>query len=120
MVRFEPTFRLGVLHIETALVLHHASIWSRLAGIDLVVNAGSDGAHRAGSLHPWDLALDLDTEGDRPDDIEQLHGYLARILPFEFDVVLEVDHVHVEYDPHRKPLPLEPRFRQPATAAAEK
>jgi hypothetical protein len=113
MIRFEPNFRLGVLHMETALVLHHASLWSRLAGVDLVVNCGSNGAHNPGTLHPWDLALDLDTEGDRFADTEQLHGYLARILSPEYDVVLEKDHVHVEFDPHRKPAVMDPMFAQP-------
>ncbi len=113
MVRFSPTFRLGVLHLEIALVLHHASLWSRLAGVDLVVNCGSNGTHTPGTLHPWDLALDLDTDGDRAVDTAQLHGYLARILPRDYDVVLETDHVHVEFDPHRKPTPLTPAFAQP-------
>jgi hypothetical protein len=116
MLRFEPTFRIGVLHEEMARVLHHASVWARLARVDLVVNCGSNGTHNPGTLHPWDLALDLDTEGDKFHDTEQLHGYLARILPVEYDVVLEKDHVHVEYDPHRKPAVMDPMFAQPPTS----
>jgi hypothetical protein len=117
MMRFEPSFRLGVLHQEIAIVLHHASIWSRLANVDLVVNCGSNGKHNPGTLHPWDLALDLDTEGDRLADTQQLYGYLARVLGVAYDVILESDHVHVEYDPHRKPAPLTPTFAQPPQPA---
>lgn len=113
MLRFEPTFRIGVLHVEIAVILHHASIWSRLAKVDLVVNSGSDGTHGKGTLHPWDLAVDLDTEGDRPADTEQLYGYLARILPLDYDVILEKDHVHVEFDARRRPAFLIPSFAQP-------
>lgn len=110
MIRFEPHFRLHVLHMELAIVLHHASVWSNVARVDVVVNAGSNGQHSPGSLHAWNLALDLDTEGDRRADTEQLAGYLARILPAGYDVVPEPTHVHVEWDPHRRPPVMEPSF----------
>lgn len=110
MLRFEPNFRLPLLHMEIALVLHHASTWGAIQRVDLVVNHGGDGAHGDGSLHPWGLALDLDTEGDRFEHVEQLAGYLARILPGSYDVVLERTHVHVEFDPHRRPPQLAPAF----------
>ncbi len=64
-------------------------------------------------MHPWDLALDLDTEGDRFSDTEQLYGYLARILSLDYDVLLEKDHVHVEWDTRRRPALLVPMFAQP-------
>ena len=110
MIRFEPRFRLPVLHMEMALVLHHASTWSEIAKVGLVVNSGGDGTHNPGSLHPWGLALDLDVEGDTFAATEQLYGYLARILPGAYDVVLERTHVHVEFDPHRRPPRLDPAF----------
>lgn len=115
MMRFEPDFRLHVLHLELALVLHHASLWSLLTRIDVVVNHGADGTHKPGSLHGWNLALDLDTEGDRVSNTEHLAGYLARMLGPGYDVVLEPTHVHVEWDAHRRPPPLEANF--PAAAA---
>lgn len=113
MVRFESTFRIGVLHQEIALVLHHASIWSRLSQVDLVVDAGSNGPHKAGTLHPWDLALDLTTEGRHVSDLEQLFGYLARILPLDYEVALVPGHVCVAFDSHRRPALLVPMFAQP-------
>jgi len=118
MIRFEPNFRLRVLHHEMAIVLHHASIWSEVNRVGLVVNHGNEGVHKNGSLHPWDLALDLDTEGDRFSDTEQLYAYLARILPGAYDVLLERDHVHVEFDPHRRPPALEPAAATPAAPRA--
>ncbi|MGB2711036.1 MAG: hypothetical protein WBC33_05920 [Conexibacter sp.] len=110
MMRFEPNFRLHILQLEIAVVLHHASLWSLLRGVGLVVNHGSDGTHKAGSLHGWNLALDLDTEGDRRDETAHLAGYLARILGPGYDVVFEGTHCHVEWDPHRAPPVLEANF----------
>jgi len=117
MIRFDPAFRIGVLHQEIALVLHHASIWSRLARVDLVVDTGSNGPHTPGALHTWDLAIDLTTEGRHNSDIEQLFGYLARILPLDYEVVHERDCVCVALDARRRPSLLVPMFAQPPAKA---
>jgi len=108
MLRFEPNVRINYLGNDLSLVLHHASVWALLTGIGVVVNSMADGAHNPGSLHPWGLGIDLDTEGDRAADLRQLFGYLARVLPRDYDVVLERDHVHVERDHRRAPAPIEP------------
>ena len=108
MISFLPTFRLNILHLEIALVIHHASVWSNLARVDVEINYGADGTHSANTLHAWDLALDLDTVGDKASDTAQLAGYLARVLPAGYDVLNEGDHVHVEWDPKRQPPALSP------------
>lgn len=101
MLRFEPNVRVGFFHSELGRVLEAAAWWSARSRIDVVVNSISDGTHRANSLHYFDLAVDLDTEGDQVGDLRNLHAYLARILDRAYDVLLEGDHVHVEWDVHR-------------------
>ena len=108
MLRFEPNVRITYLDNDMSLVLHHASVWSLLTGIGVVINSMSDGVHNPGSLHPWGLGIDLDTEGDQPADLIQLAEYFKRVLPDGYDVIAEPDHVHVERDVHRPRGPVAP------------
>lgn len=68
-------------------------------GTTLVVTSGDDSTHGKGSLHPKGLALDFRTKTLPPTLRGQVRDEIARALP-GFDVVLEVDHLHVEYDPN--------------------
>lgn len=117
MIRWKADVFSHVFRLETALALHHASVWSEIAGVGVVVNALADSGHSGNSLHAWDLAVDIDTDGDRLSHLAQLHGYLARILPPGYDVVLENDHVHVEWDVKRKPAPTTPLYEHPTPPA---
>jgi hypothetical protein len=110
MIRFGAGVYCHLFRLEIALVLHHASHWAAISGVIVDVNSLADRQHSAGTLHTFDLAVDLDTAGDRREHLVRLHGYLARVLPPEYDVVLEADHVHVEWDARRKPPPMAPGF----------
>lgn len=104
MLRFMPGVSVNYFNRRIGDVLELASVWSALRHITVDVNALGDKEHGDNSLHPWGLALDLDTDGDKMEHLEQLNGFLARYLPGEYDVVLEKDHVHVEWDMDRKPV----------------
>ena len=80
-------------------VLEWCELWSAQTGIAVEINHGSDGQHKEGSLHPPGLALDLDTVGDRPDDLRDLFSYLTRRLSSSWDIIHETTHIHVEWDP---------------------
>ena len=66
---------------------------------ELVVTAGLDGAHSAGSLHYYGLALDLRTRYFSDVDKKVIAESLQDSLGDKFDVVLHSSHIHVEYDP---------------------
>jgi hypothetical protein len=117
MITFRAGIQFHIFRLEIALAIHHASIWSELAGVGVDVNSGADRAHGPNSLHAWDLAIDLDTARDKIEDLRQLHGYLSRNLPPQYDVVLERDHVHVEWDARRGPAPLTPTYQDPLAPA---
>lgn len=102
MLRFKPEVRFGYFDERAGLVLQYASVWSLGTKIDVEVNSANDSTHGATSLHPGDLAWDLDTAGDRPEDLPKLARYLANRLPAGYEVIVEGDHVHVEFDMHRK------------------
>ena len=102
MLRFKPEVRIGYFDERAGLVFQHASVWSLRTGVDVEINSANDSTHGAASLHPRDLAWDLDTAGDKPEDLPRLGRFLADRLPAGFEVVIEGDHVHVEFDMHRK------------------
>jgi len=65
---------------------------------DMIITACTDGTHMAGSKHYVGQAVDI-----RIGNLSDPVAVVSR-LKFEleelFDVVLERDHIHFEYDPH--------------------
>lgn len=108
MVRFKPEVRIAYFHPRLAEILEYASVWSLRAGIDVEVNSINDSQHGATTLHVYDLAVDLDTAGDKPADLSKLYAWMARYLPAGYDVLNEGDHVHVEIDAGRKAVTAPP------------
>ena len=117
MVRFEPNVRVVYWSEQISRIVHLASVWSLVTQIGVVINSADDGRHSKTTLHGLSLALDLDTEGDRPNHLPELHRYIARHLPAGYDVLLESDHVHVEFDTHRPTPAIPPAPRPPAQRA---
>lgn len=106
MLRFKPEVRVAFWSEPLSTIVREASLWSLRAGVEVEVNSIDDGAdiHIPTSRHGSSLAVDLDTVGDRRNDTRALAEFLWRVLPEEYDVVDELDHVHVEFDVHRPPL----------------
>lgn len=68
----------------------------RTQGSDLVITSLMEGEHMRGSLHYTGAAVDLRLPtASVPNVVE----HLATDLGADFDVVLEPDHIHVEYQP---------------------
>jgi len=85
----------------SAIVFAWADRFSRHVNLPVDINAIDNGTHSATTLHGQSRAWDLDTGGDRSADLHLLFDYLRGVLPPGFDVVLEPDHVHVEWQPKR-------------------
>jgi len=66
-------------------------------GTELVITSANDGKHKEGSLHYKGLALDLRTWTLNGREV-MVHAKLQRALGDQYDVVLEKDHIHVEWD----------------------
>ena len=70
------------------------------AGVDCVITSCKDGQHSENSLHYSGKALDFRTRDlDTPELRKEVTRSIAAALGPEFDVVDEVDHVHIEHDP---------------------
>mgnify|MGYP001593379548 CR=1 FL=1 len=82
--------------------MFHAAIVAEMVyrqyGTDLVITSANDGKHGDKTLHHKGLALDLRTWTLNGREM-QVAASLKKALGDDYDVVLEKDHIHVEYDP---------------------
>lgn len=95
--------------IKPGVQLHPSTVWAvampiifevfRDYDVSPVITSGTDGRHMPESLHYVGLAFDFRTRHVQPDDRIPLTAALQAGLGEAFDVVLESDHIHVEYDP---------------------
>lgn len=68
-----------------------------LNGDELVITSTYEGTHSPSSLHYHNDAFDVRLPvGIKPEDmVNKLKARLGE----DFDIVLEADHIHIEYDP---------------------
>jgi hypothetical protein len=106
MLRFKEDVRIGYMTDAICLALRVASVWSAQHKLDVVVNSIADSApgRVPTSLHPFDLAVDVEPLGNVQADRQALADYFRVQLPAGYDIVFESSHVHVECDAHRPPL----------------
>lgn len=68
-------------------------------GRDCVITSATDGKHGAHSHHLKGCAVDLRTTGIPTETMGLIVVMIRERLSGEFQVVLEDDHLHVEFDP---------------------
>lgn len=73
-------------------------IWKE-HGQELVITAGLDGEHSAGSLHYYGLAIDCRTRYFNENTKCLVAKKLKSSLGTDFDIVSHSTHIHIEYDP---------------------
>lgn len=96
-MKIKPGVDLRGIQPEMAIAAVIAERVYAAQGAELMITSGVEGKHMAGSLHYKGMALDLrlPPAAKIPATVLALRGSLAE----QFDVVLEVDHIHVEFDP---------------------
>ena len=71
-------------------------VFALMTGREAVVTSTYEGAHQANSFHYANVAIDFRLpEKDVPGVVLKLKQYLGA----DFDVVSELSHIHVEFDP---------------------
>lgn len=101
-IKFKPGVTLDLESLQDPMP--HALFVAALTcpdGGTLTVTSQSDGTHKADSLHylgrAWDIRIrDLPHIGDARDWANNLKDALGP----DWDVILESDHLHLEYQPH--------------------
>ena len=92
----------GVRFITPEMAMCHATLCvyqiCREFGVTCVVTGGVE-EHQHPSKHVYGGGLDYRTRDLDGEDREPFAGCVAEVLGDGFDVVLESDHLHVEYDP---------------------
>lgn len=69
------------------------------AAIEFVITEGTGGKHGPGSLHYVGLAIDVRSRDIPGQVLPTLLADMKENLGAEFDVVMETDHIHVEFQP---------------------
>lgn len=87
--RLKPCIRKKLRKIE--------SIICAITGEEMVVTSTYEGTHSASSLHYCDEAVDVRSLNKR----SQVWGEIKRELGDDYDVLLFVSHIHIEYDPKK-------------------
>jgi len=85
----------GLKLVMRPVIQQAGRIWYTQGKRYLRITSTFEGSHSISSLHPYGLALDLEL----PPKPRAACADLRQILGCNYDVVLETDHVHVEYDP---------------------
>ena len=75
-------------------------IWTA-AGQTLVITSALDGKHSFSSLHYAGCALDFRTHYFTQTEAESAVRSLKEAMGKQYDVILEKDHCHVEFQPKR-------------------
>lgn len=105
MIHFKPEVEIHWFSWQLFEVLLNASMWTNRTGINAHVSSVDDGSHpgSAGNTtdHGLSLAVDINVDSLKPADLENLYQYLRKLMPRDFDVIAETDHVHIQWDIHR-------------------
>lgn len=99
MLSLKPGVKMSGLQPQIVLGLISIHSVFEVFGYEATITSINDGHHMDGSLHYRGCAVDLRIRSVDSSDVVGLMAALRRCLGSDFDVVLEVDHIHIEYDP---------------------
>ena len=95
-----PRVKLAAMSPQIALALYVADkVRDEFDSREITVTSVCDGAHSHTSLHYIGHAADIRTRDIDTEMQRDFTDTLIEKLGAEFDVVLESDHIHIEYQP---------------------
>lgn len=84
---------------ETLHALWVAALIITNEGFEAVLTSGTEGTHGIGSLHYLGLGGDFRTSHIPPERQAFIRDKIKKALGEEFDVILESNHLHLEFQP---------------------
>jgi hypothetical protein len=100
MLFIKSSVRIAGMRPEILLAAVVAERVYEKAGYDCTITSCVDGQHMAGSLHYKGAAIDLRTKQvAHAIELKQIVDPIKECLGADFDVVVETDHLHIEFDP---------------------
>lgn len=103
MLTLKPDVRITGLRPEVVIAIVVAERAYAEIGCALMLTSAIEGAHMRSSLHYAGSAADFQTHNVAPDKLKPLVEKIGGALGPDFDVLLESDHPHVEFQP-KEPL----------------
>jgi hypothetical protein len=102
-MKLKSGVRITGLRPEMLLALVTANDVYRSHDRDLVVTSLLDGAHSRTSLHYSGCAADLRTTAAHipRSTVEAIAADIRKALTADYDVIVEPDHIHLEFQPRR-------------------
>lgn len=97
-LQFKEGVKLTITKAVNKLLQAGATAFASV-GKPCVVTSGCDGQHQVNSKHYTNEAIDLRTFHLQGDELHTVVQAMQDTLGKDFDVVIEGDHLHVEYDP---------------------
>ena len=100
MVQFKDGVSVFGIKEETITVIAILNYYF-VTNIDkpLVITSCSDGKHMKNSKHYSGYAIDIRTRHLNTSEINKLKSWFVNHHGMKYDMVIEKDHIHVEYDP---------------------
>ncbi|MFQ5535750.1 MAG: hypothetical protein ACE5EM_13175 [Sphingomonadales bacterium] len=100
MLKIKPGVRIAGVRAELALAAAVADSVFAAHGLDCVITSAVEGRHGRGSFHFNGLAMDLRRrDANEANNTEAIDSDLKDALGQDFDVVLERNHWHIEFQP---------------------
>ena len=98
-ISYKPGVKLNGVQSELAAALPVIASCYHSLDYDCIYTSVCDGVHSANSLHYVGLAVDCRTRHLRTAHIRDIADLIEDALGNDWDVVVESDHIHVEFDP---------------------
>lgn len=99
MLTIKPGVRLHGIRPEMVIAAMVAEGIFGLKNRTCTITGCIDGRHSRGSLHYLGLAIDLRTRDLPSGEPYEIVNLLKSALGEDFDVVMESDHIHIEFQP---------------------
>jgi len=98
-MKLKPGVKPAGLKPELVLALIVAESVYQNYGYEMTVTSINDGTHGRQTLHDFGYAADLRTRNVPESEREPMVTEIQQRLGDQYDVILENDHIHLEYDP---------------------